>query len=528
MAEDCFTASTMRGMPDITHWFDRRCRDAHSCTAVTHDGRSLSYAELKAQVDGLAGHWSQAGVGKGDRVGILAFNCPEVLVALLAAARIGAIFVPVNFRLAPPELAYVINDAGLSQLLVGPEFEEVIESLRPSLCPGGYIALAPQGGPGFGRGGWTTFAAATLAPPCPPCPVFPGDPVTILYTSGTTGKPKGAIITHGNVWTNNLNWILAYGCALDEVMLTTAPMFHAGGLFAGVLTVLMMGGHIVIQSQFEPGAFLAALAAHRVTITFGVPTMLLALTRHPDFGSIDLSSLRLYIVGGAPVPVPLLRICADRNIPVTHTYGMTEATSVHSYLRPALAFDRIGSAGQPVLTGETMLVDAEGASVTEPGQKAEIALRGANIFAGYWQRPDATAAAFLPGGWFRTGDVGYLDGGFLYVCDRVKDMIVSGGENVYPAEVESVLAGHPAIASAAVVGAPDPVWGESVVAAVVLRDGASLELDELRAYCRGMLAGYKLPKHLHLLDEMPLNGAGKIQKQILREQVRHIFTGENE
>ncbi|WP_140848337.1 class I adenylate-forming enzyme family protein [Paracoccus sp. FO-3] len=523
MAEDCFTATAMTGAPSITHWFDRRCRDAQRRKAITHQDRTLSYGDLKAKVDGLAGYWSQLGIGKGDRVGILAFNCPEVLIALLAAARIGAIFVPVNFRLAPAELTYVINDAGISQLLVGSEFEDVIEALRDSLCTSGYIALAASDGAMADRNGWTTFDKVVLARPQPPFPVLPDDPVTILYTSGTTGKPKGAIITHRNVWANNLNWILGYGCSLDEVMLTTAPMFHAGGLFAEVLTVLMMGGHLVIQSQFDPGAFLAAIEAHRVTITFGVPTMLLALTRHPDFAGVDLSSLRLYIVGGAPSPVPLLRICADRNIPVTHTYGMTEATSLHSFLGPVQALEKIGSTGRPVLLGETRLVDAEGGVVTAEGEKAEIALRGPHMFAGYWQLPEATAAAFLPGRWFRTGDVGYLQDGFLYVCDRVKDMIISGGENVYPAEVESVLAGHPAIAEAAVVGAPDPVWGESVVAAVVLRPGASLGLEELRAYCRQMLAGYKLPKHLHLLEAMPLSGSGKIQKQSLREQVRHAF-----
>lgn len=513
--------AAQQGVPDITHWFDRRCRDAPARSAITHQGRTRSYEALKREVDGLAAYLVEAGIGKGDRVGILAFNCPEVLICQLAAARAGAIFVPVNFRLSKPELEYIINDAGIALLLVGPEFTETVESLAPLLCTRRFVAI---GGPARG---WPGFAEAAATPPGSPCPVQPDDPATILYTSGTTGKPKGAIITHANIWANNVNWILAYGCSLEEVMLTTAPMFHAGGLFAEVLTILMMGGQLVIQSQFEPGAFLSAIEENRVTITFGVPTMLLALTQHPSFASVDLGSLRLYIVGGAPAPAPLLRICGDRGIPVTHTYGMTEATSVHSYLAPGHALAKLGSTGRPVLSGDTRLIAGDGAVVTTPHAKAEIAVRGANVFRGYWNLPEATAGAFTSDGWFRTGDVGYLDDdGFLYACDRVKDMIISGGENIYPAEVESVLLAHPAVANAAVVGAPDPHWGESVVAVLVLHAGHAMTLEELRDHCATSLARYKLPKHLRLLDALPLNGAGKIQKQALRDDVRGIFDGD--
>lgn len=500
----------------VAEWFERRAALAGGRPAVTFNGTTWSYDEMQRRILGAADAMYANGVRKGDRIGILTLNRPDVLVLLFAAARLGAISVPINFRLTAPELRYVIVNAGLHSLFVGPEHVEVISALEPELPCKFYAQF--ESGPTD----WPLYEdfIGGKHPRSPKAPIDGNDVCTILYTSGTTGAPKGAMITHGNVWLNNINWMLAFGITGDDVMLSVAPMFHAGGLFANVLAVLELGGHVVMLPAFDPGAFLAAIPEFGVTMTFGVPTMILALTQHESFAATDLTSLRYFIAGGAPCPESLLRVCNRAGIPVSHAYGMTEATSVTTILETSLALEKVGSVGRAVMLGESRLVDAEGNIVTAPEVKAEVHVRGGHIFAGYWQNPGASVEAFTADGWFRTGDVGYLDAdGFLYVCDRVKDMIISGGENIYPAEVESVLLEHPAVLNAAVVGAADPQWGETVVAAVVLRPGHALDIEQIREFCGPKLARYKLPRRLHLMEALPLNGAGKILKAAIREIV---------
>lgn len=509
-------SNTIPNPKAVGEWLERRAAISGSRAAVTFDGVTLTFADFQKRIVATANSLHAEGVRKGDRVGILTLNRGDVLVVLFAAARLGAISVPINFRLTAPELHYVIEDAGLSVLVVGPDYVPVIRELAPTVSCRTFVQFDRATDPE-----WPVFDTwiERSNPAAPPVPIDGADVCTILYTSGTTGSPKGAMITHGNVWANNLNWILAFGITQDDVQLSVAPMFHAGGLFANVLAVLMLGGHVVIHPQFVPDAFLKAIETHKVTMTFGVPTMILALTQCRDFETTDLSTLRYFIAGGAPSPESLLRVCTRRGIPVSHAYGMTEATSVTTLLETSLALAKVGSVGRPVMLGEMRLVDAEGAEVTAPHVKAEVHVRGEHIFVGYWRKHEATADAFVDG-WFASGDVGYLDEhGYLYVCDRVKDMIITGGENVYAAEVESVVLEHPAVLNVAVVGAPDEKWGETVIAAVVLRPGATLDVEELRAFCGPKLARYKLPRHVCLLKELPLNGAGKILKAEIRKIV---------
>jgi fatty-acyl-CoA synthase len=340
-----------------------------------------------------------------------------------------------------------------------------------------------------------------------------------MYTSGTTGRPKGAMLTHGNFWANNLNEMFLWDMVSTDVTLNFAPMFHVGGLLCGSLSTLLAGGHLVLQRAFDVQAVLDAVARHRITVSFAVPAMLLFISQHPSFESADLSSLRLIAVGGAPMPEPLLRLYGARNIPVHQGYGMTETASMITFLHPDRATDKLGSSGTPPILTEIKLIDAEGAPVTAAGATGEICVRGGNVMAGYWNQPDATAATFTPDGWFRSGDIGYRDAeGFLYVCDRIKDMVISGGENIYPAEVESVFYDHPDIAEVAVIGAPDARWGERVVAVVAPRPGKTITLEALHAFAEGKLARYKLPKELRLVEALPRNPTGKILKARLREQ----------
>jgi len=332
------------------------------------------------------------------------------------------------------------------------------------------------------------------------------DVAVIMYTSGTTGRPKGAMLTHANIAWNNVNALHAIDLGADEVALVVAPLFHIGGLNVTTLLVWQKGGHIVLHRTFDPAAALRAIEEEGVTNMFGVPAMYLFMSQVPGFDTADLSSVRVFVVGGAPVPEPLIRRYLDKGTPFAQGYGLTETSPVICVNTPTNF--RIGTVGKPVAGVEV--------KIAEDG---EILTRGPHVMKGYYNRPDATAEAIDTDGWFHSGDVGFFDDeGYLYVVDRVKDMVISGGENVYPAEVESVLQGHPAIADVAVVGLPDERWGEAVTAVVVPADGAEVTLDDVRAFAEGSLARYKLPTRLQVVDELPRNPAGKILKYELRDR----------
>ena len=285
------------------------------------------------------------------------------------------------------------------------------------------------------------------------------------------------------------------------------------------LPTLLVGGHLILSAAFDPAQFMRDITGYGVTVTFMVPAMMIFMSQHADFGATDLSSLRLIVAGGAPVPEPLLRQYAGRNIPVSQCYGMTEATSGVAFLETDRAIAKLGSCGRAGMLNEVRLRDFSGNIVTTPGERGEICMRGDNVTPGYWNLPKVTAECLDADGWFRSGDVGYFDEeGFYFICDRVKDMIISGGENIYPAEVESVIYEHPAVAEAAVIGIPDERWGERVLALVVLKPDAQLDLESLQAFCSERLARYKMPRALKLIPSMPRNPNGKVIKTELRQQ----------
>lgn len=506
----------MNSVLSLAQWLTRRAALDGAKPALTFGDTEWTFRDFVDRMTRIATLLRSRGVKPGERIGYLGANHPDALASLFAATAAGAIFVPLNIRLAPLELDYIVRDAGIVALIGDSTNARQIDSSDASLPCRTWLSVdAPAPG-------WEDLDALVSAgqPQAEIHMPAPDDVAAIVYTSGTTGRPKGAILTHANLWSNDINWLTAFDMSSRDVTLVVAPLFHVSGLFVLTSITLMMGGRVVLLPGFDAGAVLDAVERHGATTTFGVPAMMLFLSEHERFGTADLSSLRLYVAGGAPVPEPILRRYADRGVPVSQCYGLSEAVSAAVFLETARGLDKLGSAGRAMLLAEMKLIDPDDNQITEPGLKGEICLRGGNISPGYWNNPEATAKTIGPDGWLRTGDVGFLDEeAFLFVCDRVKDMIISGGENVYPAEIESILLDHPAIVNVSVIGRADERWGERVVAAAVLRDGDTLDLETLQEFCSSRLARYKIPRELHLLPELPLNGSGKVVKAVLRTQL---------
>lgn len=501
--------------PNLAGTMLRRAQFNPERTAVIFEQQAISFGEFGDRVRRLASLLRSDGVCVGDRVAYLGLNHPALLETMFAAQALGAIFVPLNFRLTGEELNFIVNDAGIHTLVCDDPHRAVIDTVRDRLCCRGYYASET------GTGNWPALDSARAA--CEPLAsavsVDQHDVAVIMYTSGTTGLPKGAMLTHGNIMWNNINASLAFGGSRDDVILTVAPLFHIAGLNVMTLGSFHVGSTLVLHRSFEPASALEDIQRHGVTHMFGAPAIFLFMSQHPTFGDTDLSSIQTLICGAAPVPESLIELYANRDISFCQGYGLTETAPFSSFLTPEWARDKLGSAGQPPIYSDTRIVDVDNRELP-PGERGEICLRGPNIMKGYWNRPDATAEAIDSEGWFHSGDIGYVDeDGFLYICDRLKDMVISGGENVYPAEVEGVLYQHEAVAEVAVIGLPDERWGEAVTAVAALHPETALTLEQLREFAESRLARYKLPLRLHLVDALPRNPAGKVLKYVLKEQL---------
>jgi fatty-acyl-CoA synthase len=498
-------------------WFARRVQQTPDRPALTFEGATRSFAQMDRDLNRLAAALRAGGVCRGDRVAFLGLNQPLYFDLLFAAARLGAIFVPLNFRLTGPELDYIINDAGVHTLVVDGPHRPVIDGIRGALCCRHYLSAdAPADG-------WQPVAdfVGETAPLPQGEPTDDDDVAVIMYTSGTTGRPKGVMLTHGNFWWANVNGALGADVSESDVSIVMAPLFHIGGLNVTPLSAWQKGAHVILHRNFDPARFLTDVAAYRVTTTFAVPAMLLFISQQPDFESADLSSLRIILCGGAPVPEPLLRLYNARGVPMNQGYGLTETAPSGTFLGNDFALAKLGSAGKPAFFVDLRVVGDDGRTPLGPHERGEVIMRGPHIMRGYWNKPEATAAAIDAEGWFHSGDIGYLDDeGFLYICDRLKDMIISGGENIYPAEVEAVLYAHDAVLEIAVFGEPDEKWGESVTAVAALKPGAVLDIDALRVWATERLARYKLPSRLEIVDALPRNPAGKVLKFELRARFR--------
>ncbi|MCR9104836.1 MAG: long-chain fatty acid--CoA ligase [Gammaproteobacteria bacterium] len=485
-------------------------------TALVFEEQAISYRQFGDRVRRQAQLLRQGGVCVGDRVAYLGLNHPHLLATMFAAQALGAIFVPLNFRLTAEELGFIINDAGVHTILVDDALRDVLASAREHLCCKQYFSSESP------ADGWRHLDSERDAaePLAAVTAVDQHDVAVIMYTSGTTGLPKGAMLTHGNIVWNNINASLAFGGSRNDVVLTAAPLFHIGGLNVMTLHSFHMGACVVLLRNFDPVGVLADIERYKVTHMFGAPAMFLFMSQQPQFEQTDLSSVQNFICGAAPVPESLIELYGARGVDFCQGYGLTETAPFSSFLTPEWAAAKLGSAGQPPIYSDTRIVDADN-NPLPPGEKGEICLRGPNIMKGYWNRPDATAEAIDAQGWFHSGDIGYVDeDGFLFICDRLKDMVISGGENVYPAEVEGALYKHEHIAEVAVIGLPDEKWGEAVTAVVALHEGRELTLEALREFAEPMLARYKLPLRLHVVDALPRNPAGKVLKFVLKEQLQ--------
>ncbi|MFE0361420.1 acyl-CoA synthetase [Streptomyces griseoaurantiacus] len=498
----------------IGSWPARRARKTPRRTAIVHEDTHLTYRDLHERVLRLAHALRALGVARGDRVAYLGPNHPSFLETLFATGVLGAVFVPLNTRLAAPELAYNLSDSG-STVLVHAAGHAGTAAAAGAEAPALHrITLGPAAEDALG---YEELLAGAPADPLDE-PVGPDEPCMIMYTSGTTGRPKGAVLSHANITWNSVNVLVDTDLAGDEVTLVVAPLFHTAGLNMTCLPTLLKGGRVVLHGAFDAGHVLEAVAAHRVTYMFGVPTMYDAMAAHPRWRDADLSSLRSVSCGGAPVPARTIETYLARGLAFSQGYGMTEASPGVLFLDREEATAKAGSAGVPHFFTDTRVTAPDGGPAS-PGEKGEILVRGPNVMSGYWGRPADTAAAFTEDGWLRTGDVARTDeDGYAYIVDRVKDMFVSGGENVYPAEVEDALLGHPAVRECAVIGVPDAVWGEVGHAVVVLEPGADAGADgaEILGRLHGRLAKYKIPRTVAFVDALPRTASGKIVKSAVR------------
>jgi len=487
-------------------WPARRARKTPHRTAVVHGGTALTYGELHTRTTRLAHALRARGVRRGDRIAYLGPNHPSFLETLFAAGMLGAIFVPQNTRLAGPEIAYQLADSGAKVLVYGSSHAGLVAGLPGSTDVRVYLEVGPE---------YEELLAASTDEPIDE-PVAADDTCLILYTSGTTGRPKGAMLSHANVTWNSVNFLIDKDLHADERALVSAPLFHIAGLTVLTLPVLMKGGTCVLVEAFDPGETLELVEQYRITYMFGVPAMFEQVARHPRWSEADLSSLRMLSCGGAPVPTPLIETYQTRGLAFLQGYGMTEALGV-LFLDGEHSVSKAGSAGVPHFFSDVRVV-GPGLSPVAPGENGEVLVRGPSVMSGYWGLPEETAASFADG-WFRTGDAARVDeDGYVYIVDRIKDMIISGGENIYPAEIEDRLLAHPDIVECAVIGVPDEKWGEVPRAVVVPREGATIDADEILASLAGQLAKYKIPKSVVLADELPRTASGKLLKSRVRKR----------
>ncbi len=505
---------------NLAEWIDHNAGLAPDKAAIRFPGREVSYADMAALCDRFAAALASGGVKRGGCVAYLGFNSPEMLALLFACARLGALFMPLNWRLAAPEHRQMLEDCPPAVLFVEAPFIAQTETLRPGL---GSVTLVAMDGEQAGWIGCDEFLArATMAAPRD-TGVDAQAPLLICYTSGSTGKPKGVLLTQDALLWNAANSADMHDLKADDRILTTLPLFHVGGLNNQTTPALAAGCTVVLHPKFDVDATFDAIERERITLTVLVPAQLDMLMSHPRWQTADLSSLRAITTGSTIVPERLIHAVHARGVPLIQVYGSTETCPIAVYLKVEDAERKAGSTGKPAKHCRMRIVDDLGKDVPQ-GATGEILVKGHNVMAGYWNAPEATAAV-LRDGWFHTGDMGHLDTeGYLTVDGRRKEMIISGGENIYPAEIENVLIECPDIAEASVVGRSDPRWGEIVVAVVALKDGRNLGAEQVLKLLEGRIARYKHPKEVVFVGQLPKTALGKIRKDDVRRLVAHEET----
>ncbi|MEO7339106.1 MAG: long-chain-fatty-acid--CoA ligase [Caldimonas sp.] len=497
----------------LAHW-ETRQPDA---VAITFGGTDLTWAGLAERVRRNAAAQRAAGLVPGDRVAVLDLNHPSCLELTLACAQVGTANAVVNFRLAPPEIVFVINDAKARILFVGPEFAAAVEKMRDHLPT--VERVIRVGGAEDEYEAWL----AAQEPDARVHPAAPGDCFIQLYTSGTTGFPKGAMLTHRSMLAHSRNASDGQDLGSDSRVQIAMPLFHVGGT-SYALIAINAGAHLFMMRMPDPAAALAMLEADKITHTFYVPALMAAMNQVPGAGERDYSALKALSYGASPMPLPVMR-ASLKLFPgvMQQVYGMTEQSGMVSVLGPDDHADpavahRLVSAGKPIHGVEIEIRDPATGEIVPIGEPGEIWVRSEQVMGGYWGRPEATKATITEDGWLRSGDGGHVDAdGYVYVTDRIKDMIISGGENIYPAEIERVLAEHPSLQDVAVIGVPDERWGEVPKAVVVAKPGATVDTDDVLAWCRERIAAFKCPKTIDVVAELPRNPTGKVLKKDLRK-----------
>ncbi len=498
---------------DLSDLIERNAAFTPDKPATVFEGEILSYAALRARIELTARTLkAEFGVSRGDRVAILSLNRPDYLVLLYACARLGAMLVPLNWRLAVAEQLFIVSDASVKVLVLEQAFAEILAELEKRLPDTGIVGLdfVPVKGSAFEA--LLTRARGDGRNPH----IDLSCPLLIVYTSGTTGRPKGAVLRQEALLWNAVMSQHMHGLTSSDHILTVLPFFHVGGLNIQTTPALQHGATVTIHPRFTPEATLAAIARDRPTLTVLVPATIQAVTEHPDWTSTDLSSLKAVSTGSAIVPPHLIDRFVVRGVPVLQVYGSTETCPVAIYTRLGGDLSRVGSTGLPGLCCEAAVIDDSGIELP-PGAVGEIAVRGPNVFYEYWGNEEATREA-LHDGWYRTGDIGRRDAdGYFWVHDRKKNLIISGGENIYPAEVERVLLEHPDVVECGVIGRPDPRWDEVPVAYVIRRTGCLIEAESLKAHVLTQLARFKVPRDIVFVDDLPRTALGKVQHFMLRQ-----------
>ncbi len=505
----------------VNNWLERRemlTADKVALIDTMHGNRKITYREWNRVVNRTANLLrKRLGVQKGDRVAVLAMNCVEYLDIWFACGKLGAIMQTLNWRLTPAELASLLEDATPTVLVFGPDFVKQTDALR--MGPHNvdyYVALDPD----TAFTGDVLFREREMYSDALPAEVELSwsDPWVICYTGGTTGLPKGAVLTHRAITANSVNTVMSWGLTPDDVTILNSPLFHTGGLNVFTAPLVHIGGTSIVCRAFDVDQVFNLIRDAGVTLYFGVPTMFIAMQQHPRWQEADFSKLKLVISGGAPCPLPVFEKFWDRGVDFKTGYGLTEAGPNTFALPREDVRRKPGAVGFPLFHVDVKVIDDAG-KPCGPDQVGELYVRGPHVCDGYWNRPEESAKAIDQNGWLRTGDLARRDAeGYYTIVGRSKDMIISGGENIYPAEVESVLHAHPGVAEAALIGVPDPKWGE-VGRAIVVRGGQSnLTVEELLAFCQPRLARYKIPKSFVFVQTLPKTAAGKIDKKVLVQQ----------
>jgi len=497
---------------NIGGFLTRRAQLSPESEALVLGDTRLTYDQMNRRCNRFVHAMEKLGIGHGDRVAILALNEPEYFDLYFGLGKIGAIMVPLNHRLAGPEIEYIINDCQARVLIFTGDFVPVVDAVRENIACEHLIGIM-EDPPAYAKSYKSLTKEAAEQEPEIVC--GDEDTLTILYTSGTTGQPKGAELTHNSYFGTSVTLKATFG-EIGDVLLMPLPLFHIGAL-APVPMCVHFGMKMVFQQAFEPNNFLELLEREKITWFGSVPQILMLLRQIPGYEKYDWRSVKMALVYAAPVPVTLIKAYAEAGIEVRQLYGLTECTGPATVIDGKNAIKKAGSCGLPFFHNEMRLVDMKGNDVA-PGELGEVLIGGTNLMKRYWNRADATAET-IKDGWLYTGDIGKMDAdGFLYIMDRKKDLIISGGENIYPAEIEDILLGHLKIADVGVIGFPDEKWGESIKAVVALKPDENLTEAGLLDWCQGKIGRFKIPKKVVFTDQIPRTPTGKILKRVLREQ----------